>query len=431
MRPISPRRRLTPILNLLRNRDFALLFSGFVLVQGTLPLQLVTQIFWLQEHTDPGARIVLVGLLATTRGLGMVGFGLYGGALADRFDRRRLLIGAQAAAVVMHVGILATLAISDGGNGGLAVFFALILGSSALWAVDGPTRQAMAPDILGPRAAVRGLALNAAGAWAITPLTVLAAGFIIDSAGFSGTYSLLVAFQVLALGTLLPLRYRRRAEPDGQQAIPGLRGVMDGLRYAARHPYLRWIILLMALMTVLGMPAVSGLGPTWVTLEVGATFSEFGMIAAVWGLAGLLVAMALTRFAHFERLGVVMALGAILFGVGFVIFAAKAEAAFAAGGNAALGAGLVAAQVSGTALIAHYAPNRVRARLMSLLLLDRAFAQLLALPLAAVGQVAGLTTVFPILATLTLSLIVLLVLPRGAIWRARIRTGLPPQLAET
>ena len=68
---------------------------------------------------------------------------------------------------------------------------------------------------------------------------------------------------------------------------------------------------------------------------------------------------------------------------------------------------------------------------MILLLLDRAFAQLLALPLAAVGQVAGLTTVFPILATLTFSLIVLLVLLRRAIWRARIQTGLPPQLAKT
>lgn len=321
----------------------------------------------------------------------------------------------------MHAGILATIAVTDAGSGALAVFFLLVLGSSALWAIDGPTRQAMVPDIVGDRSAVRGLSVNAAGAWALTPVTIIAAGFLIDGAGFTGTYGLLVGLQVLATLTLLPMRYRRR-EGEGQAtSSAGLRGVIEGIRYTRQHPTLLWIVVLMVLMTALGMPAVSGLGPTWVTTVVGASFSEFGLIGAVWGAAAMFVALGLTRFSALRRLGIVMVLGALLFGTGFVIFSADDSVAFAAGGNAALGGGLVATQVAGTALIANLAPNAVRARIMSLLFLDRALAQLLSLPVAAVGQAAGLTTVFPVLAVLCLGSVAVLVVLRPQIWRATIR----------
>lgn len=408
-------------MTLLRNRDFALLFAGFVIVQGTLPLQLVTQIFWLQEHTDPDIRIVLVGLLATIRGAGMLGFGLYGGALADRFNRRSLLLAVQVAAIAMHAGILVTMAVTDAGNGALALFFVLVLSSSALWAIDGPTRQAMVPDIVGDRLAVRGLATNAAGAWALTPVTIIAAGFLIDGVGFTGTYALLVGLHVVATLALLPLHYRRREGEGRATAAAGLRGIVEGIRYTRQHPTLLWIVVLMVLMTGIGMPAVSGLGPTWVTTVVGASFSEFGLIGAVWGATAMLVSLGLTRFSAFRRLGMVVVVGALTFAGGFVIFSAEASVAFAVAGNAALGAGLVATQVAGTALIANLAPNAVRARIMSLLLLDRALAQLLALPVAGAGQAVGLTTVFPVLAVLCLGSVAVLVVLRPQIWRATIR----------
>ena len=413
-------------MNLLRNRNFALLFTGFVLVQGTLPLQITAQIFWLQEHTDPDIRIVLVGLLATIRGAGMLGFGIYGGALADRFNRRRLLLTTQPLAIAMHAGILALIATTDAEPAALVPFFLLVLGSSALWAVDGPTRQAMVPDIIGQRAAVRGLALNTAGAWALTPITIIASGFLIDRVGFTGAYSLLTAFQIGAALVLIPLRYQRRDGRDRAAAAPGLRGIVDGLRYVRGHPTLRSVILLMVLMTAIGMPAVSGLGPTWITTVVGASFSEFGLIGAVWGLSGLIVSLTLTRFAALERLGIVIVLGAFLFAAGFILFAADDTALFASLGNAGLGAGLVATQIAGIALIAHLAPNAVRARIMSLLLLDRALAQLLALPVAGVGQVVGLTTIFPILALTCLAAVSLVVALRPQIWRATTRQPTHP-----
>src|SRR3972149_2315829 len=85
----------------LRVRDFRLLFIGLVFAQALMPLQFVTSIFWVQDSVGTDNRIVLVGAIGTTRGVGALLFGLYGGALADRFDRRKLLGAPQGKALVL------------------------------------------------------------------------------------------------------------------------------------------------------------------------------------------------------------------------------------------------------------------------------------------------------------------------------------------
>ena len=76
-------------------RDFRLLFLGLLIGQALSPFQFLAQIIWIQLSAAEDVRILLIGLIAAVRGAGMLLFGLYGGALADRFDRRRLLIATQ------------------------------------------------------------------------------------------------------------------------------------------------------------------------------------------------------------------------------------------------------------------------------------------------------------------------------------------------
>ena len=94
--------------------DFRLLFIGFTMGQAIMPLQFVTQIFWVQSHADTSATIVLVGVIGTMRGAGMLSFGLFGGALADRFDRRKLLMVTQAGALALNLGIASLMWLTPG-----------------------------------------------------------------------------------------------------------------------------------------------------------------------------------------------------------------------------------------------------------------------------------------------------------------------------
>jgi predicted MFS family arabinose efflux permease len=89
-------------------------------------------------------------------------------------------------------------------------------------------------------------------------------------------------------------------------------------------------------------------------------------------------------------------------------------------GNFGLGASLAATNVSATALIQHLVPNEVRGRVMSILLINRGLAQLVTLPLAALGGVISLRTLFPSLALVLLALTVLIVVAQPSVRRSRI-----------
>ena len=181
--------------------DFRLLFIGFTMGQAIMPLQFVTQIFWVQSHADTSATIVLVGVIGTMRGAGMLSFGLFGGALADRFDRRKLLMVTQAGALALNLGIASLMWLTPGDTSALIAFFILTFFASAMLAVDGPTRQAIVPEILGSRLTPGGIALNTAAMQLAMPISIFGVGVLIDELGFAATYALSNSGHVIELVT--------------------------------------------------------------------------------------------------------------------------------------------------------------------------------------------------------------------------------------
>lgn len=410
-------------------RDFRLLFAGFALGQAMMPLQFVTQIFWVQSHADPSVTIILVGVIGTMRGTGMITFGLFGGALADRFDRRKLLMTTQGTALVLNLAIAVVMWQTSGGTLALTAFFVLTFFASAMFAIDAPTRQAIVPEVLGPRLTPGGIAMNTAAMQLAMPISIFAVGFLIDNLGFSATYALSGTGHVIEIVTLALMTYR---SGFARQAVHGaretLRDVREGLAFTRAHPTVMWVILVLVVMMGLGMPATANLGPTWVTTVVGASFSEFGFIALGWGGGAFLASSLWTRFSQIDHRGRLVTIGTLLFASGFVVFSIGHTWPFAVAGNLALGMGMATAQVSATALIAVMAPNRVRGRIMSLLMLNMGVAQTMTLPIAIVGQAVSLETLFPVLAFTCLGFVVVILATHPRIWRARMSDAAPEEV---
>ncbi|MEE9279215.1 MAG: MFS transporter [Myxococcota bacterium] len=404
-------------------RDFRLLFLGMFVGQALMPLQFVAQIMWVQESAALDVRIVLVGLIAAVRGAGMITFGLYGGALADRFDRRALLIVTQSSVLVLNLLVALVMIVGRSHTLGLVAFYALTFVASALAAVDAPTRQAIVPDILGRRLTAGGIALNSAAGQIALPVSMFAAGFMIDAFGPGVAYLVGSVGHVAQVLALVLMRYRTRVRRS-VSAESGLRrtvsDVREGLAYTYNHPVVLWVIVLIVAMMGLGFPAVANLGPTWITTVVGVPVREFGYVAVTWGAGAFLASMALTRFSLVERKGLAVALGTLGFALSFVIFSIRHTVPFAMVGNFGLGVSMTTAQVSGATLIQLLVPNEVRGRVMSVLNLNMGLAQLVTLPLAAVGQLVSLQVLFPTLAFTLLATIALILIARPAIWRARI-----------
>jgi hypothetical protein len=249
------------------------------------------------------------------------------------------------------------------------------------------------------------------------------AGFIIHGVGFGHAYLLSATGHILALGFLLLMRYQPHEDQIRAAAAPfGIRqaaqDVREGLAYARGHSVVLWVIVLLVAMMSLGFPATANLGPTWITTVVGVPTRDMGFVVMNWGIGSLIAAIGLTWFANIERRGLVIAAGALLFSLGFMIFVADHRVANAVIGNLFIGAGMTLATVSSTILIQKLVPNEVRGRIMSIFQLNMGAAQLMTMPIAILAQTLTLPVLFPILALITLAAVVGILLTRPQVLAA-------------
>jgi len=408
----------------LRIRDFRLLLGGFAIGQMLMPLQFITQILWVQENAPDDIWLILVALIGASRGVGTLTFGLYGGALADRFDRRALLLVTQSLLLLTTLAIAALMFFSVGSAAFFAAFFALTFLAGGLQSIDAPTRLAIVPDILGLELTPAGMSLNQAAGQLAMPVALFGTGFLIHSLGFSGAYLLSAVGHLIAIVFIGMLSYRTvfgdRGHGHARYSLGEVFGdVRDGLRYARNHPVILWIIVLVATMMGLGFPATANLGPTWVTTVVGVEIKNVGLVVMTWGIGALVAAVALARFSAIERRGALIGLGTVLFSVSFLVFVSDHTVLNVVIGNFGLGAGMTITMVSSTILIQQLVPNEVRGRIMSIFQLNMGFAQLMTMPVAVLGQWLTLPVLFPIMAVITLASVLLILILRPQIMRAR------------
>ena len=421
----------------LRIREFRLLLTGFIVGQSMMPLQFVASIAWIQFVADDSVEIIMVGAIGTIRGIGMIGFGLFGGALADRFDRRRLLMVTQAIAFVSNILIAVVMWTGSGTSTDIILFFALTIIASSAHAIDGPTRNAITPEILGPRLTPAGIALNSAAMQFAMPIAIFASGLMIDHLGHGAVFAISSFGHFGEVLVLAMMSYRtvfsaaHMAARRGQGPGQALRDIGAGLSYARSKPVILWTVFIVVMMMSLIMPPTGTLGPQWVTTVVGATWSEFSYIAVFWGGGAMIASLFLVRFSWIERKGLLTALGVMVMALGFVVFTNPPTVVNAMMGNLLLGVGMSIAMVSANATLAFETPNEMRGRIMGLVFLGMGIAQAVGLPLGAVAQTLTMETLFPPMSYAVIVLLAAIILLRPVILRARVPQHPPESFVTT
>ncbi|MFN2320673.1 MAG: MFS transporter [Dermatophilaceae bacterium] len=303
-------RTLLPDLTPLRTSpEYRRLWIGFAL--AGVGAQMATVAIGLQvyELTQSTAAVGLVGLFAL---IPLVALGLYGGALADQFDRRVLALAAQLVAWVTSV-LLALQAFL--GNTDVWVLYALVALFNGAFAVMSPARSSIYPRIL-PREQLP--AANALSVLAMnTSLTAgpLLAGVLIGRFGFEAAYTFDAVITTAALWGLLTLGPIRPEPSDGPRRT-GIRSVVDGFRFLGRSPNVRMTFISDIFAMVLAAPRVLLPAAGMVILGGGAT--TVGNLYAASAVGGI-VAMALSgRLGAVRRQGVAILVSIVGWGVGIV-----------------------------------------------------------------------------------------------------------------
>ena len=287
-------------------RNYRLFFFGqLVSVTGTW-MQTVAQSWLVLNLTGSG---VDLGVTVALQFLPMLLFGMWGGLLADRSDKRRLLIGTQVAGGLLAFALWALVA-TDAVELWMVYVMAFLLGMVTM--IDMPTRQSFVIEMVGPEEVPNAVGLNSAMFNTGRILGPAAAGITIASLGIAPAFlanALSYLAVIAALAAMRPDELHRRERAERRRGE-----VRAGIRYVWENPTLRSTLLLVAVIGMFGFNFVVVL-PLLArfTFDGGAgLYSVFTALMSLGSLVGALVAASRTAPTRARLLRAGMAFGILM-----------------------------------------------------------------------------------------------------------------------
>jgi MFS family permease len=301
---------LTP---LRASRDFRLVWLGLLITSAGSQFTLVAVLVQVKELTGSEVAVGATGLAYLT-GL-MVG-SLAGGAVLDAHDRRRMLMAAQTVLAVGSGTLLLGAILGDPPlwlvYGGLAV---LAAGS----AIDGPTRNAMTPRLLGHALVPAAQALNQV-VWNFSALVGPAvAGLVVGSLGFTTAYAVdlaSIAFMFVAAALLRPMPPLATDRIEG-----GLRAIREGFSFARRHRLIMSTFVIDLVAMIFGSPRA--LYPFLIVGQFGQPEEAVGLLFAAPAAGALLGALTSGWTGRVERQGLAVIVAVMAWGFAIAAFGAS------------------------------------------------------------------------------------------------------------
>ena len=336
-------------------RNFRLFFGGQLISQVGNWLTLVAQTLLVLKLTDSGYAL---GALAAAQFGPILLIGAFAGLVADRSDKRRLLMVVQALAMVQSLG-LAILGFMT--HPPLLAIYAVALFSGIATAFDNPARRSFVVEMVPEKSIPNAVSLNSALMTGSRVLGPALAGLLVTTVGFGWCFLLDAVSYVPVI-----IAYWRMNPAELRQApvTPKGRGqVREGLRYARSVPEL-WVPLLM--MTVIGTLAFNfqTVLPLFVTRDLHGSDVTFTWLLSIVSFGSLAAALAAARRTTIDVATV--SRNAIIFGLGMALltFAPNQAAAYVTG--FLVGFGSLMFMTAATAITQLAASPSMRGRVLAL-----------------------------------------------------------------
>ncbi|MEE2775877.1 MAG: MFS transporter [Acidobacteriota bacterium] len=346
------------IVRALRHRNFRLFYFGQAASMVGMWLQL-TALSWLMYRLTGAAAAVALMTFAW-QGPGLL-IGPIAGAFADRHDRRKILIAAQAGSVVpaLVLGVLTLLGVVVPWH---VVSLALVTGVVRSFEI--PTRQAFIPELVEREDLANAIGLNSALfngarligpalAGAMIPLVGEAWCFLLNGVSYTGIVIALFAIRLPA----------HRGRPDGGRSL--IAEIREGLDYVREQPALMALLAGLSVAAVAGMP-YSVLLPSFANRQLGGGPDTFGLLQAAVGLGALVGAFGLATRSKVRGLERWVTRAGLSFGVLLVAFSATRSLATALLLLVPLGLSFMIMLATTNTLLQTLVPGRLRGRVMSL-----------------------------------------------------------------
>ena len=363
----------------LKNRNFALLWLGMLFSMGGINMQMVARGYLVYDITGSAK---ILGLVSAGGALPVLVLSLFGGALADRVKRKRVVQVGQATSMALAFLIGTTIAAER-----IAwphLFVAGML-QGTMWAFMMPARQAFVAQLVGKENIGNAVALSAVGMSVTTLVAPAVAGVLYSVIGPEGVYFVIAAMGLLAV--LLTSAITDSGESGERSRSAVLEDIRDGLAYILRERLLLVLLAMSMAFVLLAMP-VHFLMPVFVVDVYHRESEALGLLLSMLGLGSLVGSLVIASLGHWKR-GAIVVGGGFATGVALMLMAAVPVYLAAAGIMVVLGLGSAANRAVNQALVMEHVTDRYRGRVMSLYMMSFGLMPLGVLPMGLAADVVG------------------------------------------
>lgn len=342
----------------------------------------------------------------------------WGGVIADRLPKRRVLqIGLAAAALVaLVVSLLVALDVLR--------FWHLIAATGAegaIFALMMPSRQSMLPEVVGMRRLQNAVALNMGGMSAMRLFAPAAGGLLLAVIGAQYVYLVIAGFYLFAVGMLFRVP-RGEAMADGvsgeRRESSAFRGavsdIADGFRYLGANPTILTMVLVNLSLVLFSMPYIMILAG-YVLDVLGGGPETIGGLQSVAGIGSVLGTLLIASIPS-RRRGMLLLVGAAVMGVALIAFTLTTTVWVAGAILLVISFGQTFRMSISNVLVQAYVDDAYRGRVMSIQMMQWTLVSLGGFALGLIASVTG-----PEVALRGMSVVLLVIVAGVALFVPRIR----------
>jgi MFS family permease len=348
----------------LRYFDYRMLFFGQIGAAGSNWMEQLARPLLMLHLTDSA---LMVGLITATRMIPQLILGVWAGVIADRMDKRRILLLSKGVTLAMH--FTTAVIILSGIIEPWMVFVTTFITGSAM-AFDNPARQSLIPRMVPPDALANAVALNSAAMQTMRIGGPSLAGVVLIFAGLGELYLLQSIVYVSVIYCTLRIRTRTNDEPRADSSM--FSELIEGFAAVQKDKVILYILLMNLVLFVFGFPYQHVFVPLIAleTLDIGE--SGAGVLISVTGIGALVGSLTVATYGdRLQRRGLIMFAMIGIFASALLIFSRVGSVYLAVPALILTGAMQVSFMALNTSFVLARTAPELQGRIMSLFSLDR------------------------------------------------------------
>jgi MFS transporter, DHA1 family, staphyloferrin A biosynthesis exporter len=302
-------------LSSLQNPVYRLYFFGMLGQFASMSMQMVAGSLLIYRLTDSPA---LLGMMSLANAVPMILISIFGGAIADRLQKKQILVTGLVGSAAISCFIAISLATGNLSKEHLGSWWMLMLSSFLQGSVMGimlPARQALIPEMVSRDQAMNAVALNMMGMNVLSLAAPAIAGFLIDAFGFESVYYCMTALNLYAAVVLSLIRHTSRMS---NQTGTLLDDIGKGFRYIKADSTIFLVLVFTLVAVVLSMP-YQQLLPIYVDTIFGVGAKGLGLLMTVSGVGALIGSLFVAGLPNRKR-GVLLLASGLCAGIALFFF---------------------------------------------------------------------------------------------------------------